>query len=459
MDETYSSMADMTRRELYSVVNALKRENNCLKTDLQRFAVISRKCRQYLRDLQNSGHIDSRVTQEILDLIDMNAQKTVIAVDALNVSQRSNTQRNVMSFKLEAMGSGGRPQLQRNVVWLNRQDVDSDGHESDGVTGSADEYEDMDESRDDSLRLTTPKSKRISFATNLVQFSGHNESDGTERLSSAKKLLGTAVCGHRGCHKSFANFRNLDRHQSATHPDIRFFCDRENCFAHFGTAERLTAHKRDDNHLMDCESYECGLNGCQFRALARDVLQEHISCHAFDDLMSDKFFVCDFRGCEKQFRRLDYLMVHKKRHKSADYRCDVDDCGTLFPSHLELVEHLQMVHERYLCEVDGCDFITDLESEVLSHQLIHKTDSQEVDIDLEDSSKGKPKREREDSGDESEVDSTPKATKRSKTNGQYVCEYEGCYKSYTDTRSLREHESTHSGKRFYCDYKGSLRVL
>jgi hypothetical protein len=84
MDETYSSMADMTRRELYSVVNALKRENNCLKTDLQRFAVISRKCRQYLRDLQNSGHIDSHVTQEILDLLDMNAQKTVIAVDALN---------------------------------------------------------------------------------------------------------------------------------------------------------------------------------------------------------------------------------------------------------------------------------------------------------------------------------------------------------------------------------------
>ncbi|CAG2179372.1 unnamed protein product, partial [Oppiella nova] len=140
--ETYESMADMSRRELYSVVNALKRENNCLKTDLQTFAVISRKCRQYLRDLQNSGHIDSHVTQEILDLIDMNAQKTVVAVDALNVSLRMGLKKNIVWIDSQLIGVDRQP---KSEVFTDREDTDSDGHQSDDFDvnyGSADECED-----------------------------------------------------------------------------------------------------------------------------------------------------------------------------------------------------------------------------------------------------------------------------------------------------------------------------
>ena len=39
------------RQQLYSLINALKRENDCLKTDLIKYKLLSNKCQKYLQFL------------------------------------------------------------------------------------------------------------------------------------------------------------------------------------------------------------------------------------------------------------------------------------------------------------------------------------------------------------------------------------------------------------------------
>ncbi|CAG2180421.1 unnamed protein product, partial [Oppiella nova] len=65
-------LSGLRRRQLYSTIYALKREVNCLSTDLMRYQLISRKCENYLTDLRNVGHVcsgfDHRLRLESLTL-------------------------------------------------------------------------------------------------------------------------------------------------------------------------------------------------------------------------------------------------------------------------------------------------------------------------------------------------------------------------------------------------------
>ena len=71
-------LSGLRRRQLYSTIYALKREVNCLSTDLMRYQLISRKCENYLTDLRNVGHVcsgfDHRLRLESLTL-EINALK------------------------------------------------------------------------------------------------------------------------------------------------------------------------------------------------------------------------------------------------------------------------------------------------------------------------------------------------------------------------------------------------
>jgi hypothetical protein len=76
MSESFESLSQLSREELYSTINALKREVNCLATDVSRLEVIAKKCRQYLTDLVVFKLIDCDHIQELLDLIALNAARS-----------------------------------------------------------------------------------------------------------------------------------------------------------------------------------------------------------------------------------------------------------------------------------------------------------------------------------------------------------------------------------------------
>src|SRR6185437_5929713 len=80
MSETFADLSHLSREELYSLVNALKRLINCLSTDLMRYELISKKCRKYLTDLLNVREINIHLTQELLKYIELNGKQSVISV-------------------------------------------------------------------------------------------------------------------------------------------------------------------------------------------------------------------------------------------------------------------------------------------------------------------------------------------------------------------------------------------
>src|SRR5882672_10967677 len=76
MSESYESLSHLSREELYSLVNALKRQINCLSTDLSRNDLLLNKCHKCLTLLLNTKQIDLHLIRELLDLIALNATES-----------------------------------------------------------------------------------------------------------------------------------------------------------------------------------------------------------------------------------------------------------------------------------------------------------------------------------------------------------------------------------------------
>ena len=55
-----SSLSDLSREELYSLVNRLKRENSCLTTDLIRFKLLLNYIRKHLTLLDEMNETNKR---------------------------------------------------------------------------------------------------------------------------------------------------------------------------------------------------------------------------------------------------------------------------------------------------------------------------------------------------------------------------------------------------------------
>jgi len=78
MSETFADLSQLSREELYSMINELKRENNCLKTDLLRFKVLSKSCGKYLTDLLNIKQISCDLIQKIGGFVSTNGTQSHI---------------------------------------------------------------------------------------------------------------------------------------------------------------------------------------------------------------------------------------------------------------------------------------------------------------------------------------------------------------------------------------------
>ena len=76
MSETFADLSQLSREELYSLVNALKREINCLSTDLSRNDLLLNKCHKCLTHLLNTKQIDLHLIREFVDLIALNATES-----------------------------------------------------------------------------------------------------------------------------------------------------------------------------------------------------------------------------------------------------------------------------------------------------------------------------------------------------------------------------------------------
>src|SRR3984885_11810979 len=91
MSESYESLSHLSREELYSLVNALKRQINCLSTDLSRNDLLLNKCHKCLTHLLNTKQIDLHLIRELLDLIVLNGKQSSVCVNQPNDNQNDFT--------------------------------------------------------------------------------------------------------------------------------------------------------------------------------------------------------------------------------------------------------------------------------------------------------------------------------------------------------------------------------
>ena len=64
MSKSYNDYQCLSRNELYLCIKQLKREVNCLSTDLLRFQLLSEKCLQFINHLQNVFEINCDLNYE-----------------------------------------------------------------------------------------------------------------------------------------------------------------------------------------------------------------------------------------------------------------------------------------------------------------------------------------------------------------------------------------------------------
>ena len=94
----------LRRQQLYSLINALKRENDCLKTDLIKYKLLSNKCQKYLQFLTeisetNDTNSENDFIQQINALNDIKNSFVLIESD-IKVNELSNSKSFVIQIKI-----------------------------------------------------------------------------------------------------------------------------------------------------------------------------------------------------------------------------------------------------------------------------------------------------------------------------------------------------------------------
>ncbi|CAG2179549.1 unnamed protein product, partial [Oppiella nova] len=189
---------------------------------------------------------------------------------------------------------------------------------------------------------------------------------------------------------------------------------------------------------------------------------------------SERKYVCDYMSCDKSYTDISHLKRHQLIHSGRVYRCGCDGCSATFTSPQYLDRHVKRQHPKY-----QCDYKTGIITPRGHQQMKAKTNDKGMEEVVkpfttkptESRSQKKVSEEcdwsDEDMDDNSEPKGSASVSKYRKVDGKYICDINSCHKKYADRRSLREHQMSHSGKRFYCyiencckhfAHKSSLRI-
>lgn len=147
------------------------------------------------------------------------------------------------------------------------------------------------------------------------------------------------------------------------------------------------------------KKFACDQPNCGFRSTKKTYLMDHkASVHS-----NDRPFECDFEGCGKRFQIRRRLNIHMKTH--------YDDSHD---RHSDYPKIQKPVDKKYVCDEPGCTFKSPKSTYLMEH----------------------------------------KATVHSNER-PFMCEVEGCGKTFKIRRRLNEHMKTHSADTpFVCDFEG-----
>ncbi|CAG2166255.1 unnamed protein product [Oppiella nova] len=323
------------------------------------------------------------------------------------------------------------------------------------------------------------------------------------RKRGRKPMGGTYACDWEGCDKRYKYPKDLERHQRR-HTGDTYRCDFEGCAAEFVRPDQLRNHQMNKSHLKgrsvyneyavqrglrDSEPEECKTSlsdnlksdendGKDGESLdtneandmktsgkrRHDIIEsidsesdEEYSCGASDEEMSDNWvesrkrikksrklrpidgkYVCDYENCGKAYNSARSLREHWMYHSGQRFFCDYDNCCKHYSDSSSLRKHMvrgnHVLGQPFMCYVTDCQFETTSKQELEEHISTHPYDERIR-----------------------KKDNQSHSINSSKSEGQYVCEVEGCGKSFNYQKTFQEHRMSHSGHRFYCNYENCCK--
>ena len=276
------------------------------------------------------------------------------------------------------------------------------------------------------------------------------------RVYSTKRNLGLhierghsgrrVICSHKGCDKTFPTEQQMKEHMIRVHIDAGYQvkCDWPGC-QYVGRKPTLYAHRQRHTPKPNvCNYPDCGQTFSN---------KERLKDHKHDVHNPDKLLTCRRLNCNFETYKAREMKRHSARHSSW-HSCDWPECGKMFKSRYQLVEHINAHHKNikpYVCPEPDCPFRTAYRSSYEGHVKMHSH----------------PESLRRyacvwpECGYVTSTNTMLKIHVRNHTNEKpYECQHPGCAMKFkTSDRRNAHRKETHSQERnFICDCGKRFKV-
>jgi len=182
---------------------------------------------------------------------------------------------------------------------------------------------------------------------------GRKEDQKVEAKASKERLKERSLkCNEVGCGRAFAMKEELARHKWGVHLTQRkFICEKEGCGKKFVLRGNLKVHIQTVH--QNVRPHSCREEGCRKAFAFRNDLERHIhTVHR-----KERNFTCEEANCGKKFGLKSNLDRHRRGdHLKVKYNCG--ECNKEFLRKDNLKVHVKMVHQKDIphhCNGEECD--------------------------------------------------------------------------------------------------------
>ncbi|CAG2115933.1 unnamed protein product, partial [Medioppia subpectinata] len=281
-----------------------------------------------------------------------------------------------------------------------------------------------------------------------------------------RHIIEKVVCDYDNCGEVFKSRCLMRAHYRRTHTDPQLQCPHPNYDRMFSTPSQLKAHEVTHRTVRQfkgshktSETFRCDREGCEYQTNiyrnlwqhrkkhnntvteANRVLNRELKSRCYDSATNT--YICDHTGCQRVYKLLERLRQHVIRsHAVEKVVCDYEDCGQVFKSMWTMRNHYRRTHtgRQLQCPHPDCGRLFRLASEVKAHEVTHRT-------------------VRQFKGSHKTLTYNKSLKCKNNTSGmEYMCPHEDCDHRYGSKHQLDRHLVAHQTERpFACDFEGCTK--